>query len=499
MKMTKTIFLSGFLLLSMAVQAQWTQMGSDIDGEVANDQFGWRVCLSDDGSIMAASAPYNTDGGATAGNVRIFQNLSGNWTQLGQSIIGAAPQDGFGRGMSMNADGTMLAIGAPFHNGWDGHVRVFQNQSGTWTQIGQDIDGQNTGEFFGRSVSLSDDGTILAVGALYNNDNGLFSGQVRIYQNIAGTWTQIGSNLSGDAEDDFFGYAVSLSSDGSIAAISAPINDSNGSTDIGYVRIFQNIGGTWTQMGQDIDADNIGDQFGSSISISADGMTLAMGAFGIDGGNGDHSGEVRVYEYDNVDWNQVGQGISGEAAWDFFGESVRLSADGSIVAAGASASDENGTESGHVRAYVNINDTWVQLGHDIAGEAAGDRFGTAIGLSADGSVLAVGATVNAGNGTLAGHVRVYGGVVTDTEEYLDIESDISVFPNPTKGIVQLQSVAGHLEQISVLDVTGRLIHPRLYSENEGKTSIDFSAFANGVYFIRIQEDKMVRTMKIIKH
>lgn len=495
MNIKQTIFLSGFLLLFMTVQAQWTQIGSDIDGEVANDQFGWRVCLSDDGSIMASSAPYNADGGATAGNVRIFQNLSGSWTQLGQSIIGAAPQDGFGRGMSMNADGSMLAIGAPFHNGWDGQVRVYQNQSGTWTQIGQDIDGQNTGEFFGRSVSLSDDGATLAVGAIYNTINGSNSGQVRIYQNIAGTWTQIGSNLSGDAEDDFFGYAVSLSSDGSIAAISAPINDSNGSTDIGYVRIFQNTGGTWTQMGQDIDADNVGDQFGSSISISADGMTLAMGALGIDGGNGDYSGEVRVYEYNTGNWGQVGLSIPGEAAWDFFGESARLSADGSIVAAGASASDENGTESGHVRAYININGTWTQLGHDIAGEAAGDRFGTAIGLSADGSVLAVGATVNAGNGTLAGHVRVYGGVVTDTEEYLDIESAISVFPNPTTGIVSIKSDHYDIKSIGISDLSGRLIESLVPSNN----TVNIRHYAKGIYFFKIMDEDMDwTTFKVVK-
>lgn len=493
--MTKTIFLSGFLLICIAVQAQWTQIGSDIDGEVAGDQFGWHVCLSDDGLIMASSAPYNDDGGATAGHVRLFQNLNGNWTQLGQSIIGAAPGDGFGRGLSMSADGSIVAIGAPFHNNWDGHVRVYQNIGGTWTQMGQDIDGQNAGGFFGRSVSLSDDGTILAVGAIYNTVNGSNAGEVRIFQNIAGTWTQIGSNLNGDAEDDFFGYSVSLSSDGSIAAVSAPINDSNGSINIGYVRIFQNMGGAWTQLGSDIDADNVGDQFGSSIHINTDGTILAIGAPAIDGGNGDYSGELRVYEYGNANWNQVGQAIPGEAAWDFFGGAVRLSADGSIVVAGASASDDNGVNSGHVRAFINTNGTWVQLGHDIVGEAAEDRFGASVGLSADGSVLAAGAITNAGNGALAGHVRVFGGVVTDTEDYSTVDLKVSLFPNPTVGLISVKPADFDIKNIDVLDSSGRLIESLVPSNN----MINIKPYAKGIYYFKIMDEDMNWTVfKVLK-
>jgi hypothetical protein len=71
------------------------------------------------------------------------------------------------------------------------------------------------------SVSLSADGSILAIGAYLNDGNGSNSGHVRVYQNVAGTWTQIGVDINGEAASDYSGISVSLSADGSILAIGA--------------------------------------------------------------------------------------------------------------------------------------------------------------------------------------------------------------------------------------------------------------------------------------
>ena len=498
MNFKKIIFLLGFLLPYLTIQAQWTQIGNDIDGVIAEEQFGWSVSLSDDGSILAAGAPYNDDGNDNAGQVRLYQNVNGDWVQLGQSISGITIGEGFGRAISMSADGSIVAAGAPFYGDWAGRVRVYQNQNGVWTQLGQDLEAQSNGELFGNAISLSDDGMTLAVGAIYNNVNGAFTGQARIFQYTNGSWVQIGNNLSGDAENDFFGYSVSLSADGEIVAISAAINTSNGSSNIAYTRVYQNTNGNWVQLGQDINGDTVGDQLGSSISISADGTTLALGATSADGGNGDFSGEVRVYAYNNGDWTQVGQGIPGEAAWNFFGSSVSLSTDGTIVAAGASASDDNGMDAGHARVFKNTNGIWVQVGHDIIGEAAEDRFGAAVALNADGTILAAGASLNDGNGNIAGHVRVFAGIIDAVEDYPELESNVSIFPNPTTGKVQLIATSGQLGQISVLDISGRILLSTPYTDNTSEGAIDFSAFANGVYFIRIQAEKTIRTVRVVK-
>ena len=102
----------------------------------------------------------------------------------------------------------------------------------------------------------------------------------------------------------------------------------------------------------------------------------------------------------------MGGDIGGEADHDYSGISVSLSADGSVVAIGATNNDGNGYDSGHVRIYKNVNDTWTQVGGDIDGEANGDDSGSSVSLSEDGSVVAIGAPRNIANG-YSGHVRVY--------------------------------------------------------------------------------------------
>jgi hypothetical protein len=77
------------------------------------------------------------------------------------------------------------------------------------------------------------------------------------------------------------------------------------------------------------------------------------------------------------------------------------------MAVGAYSNDGNGNDSGHVRVYQFSDDSWSQLGADIDGEAGGDRSGYSVSLSSDGKILAVGATGNEGNGSNSGHVRIY--------------------------------------------------------------------------------------------
>ena len=139
------------------------------------------------------------------------------------------------------------------------HVRIYQNKSGTWTQIGKDIDGEpivdpnrNYGDQSGSSVSLSSDGSVVAIGAPCNQDAGRNAGHVRVYKNQSGTWTQVGQDIDGDVTGGWYGSSVSLSSDGSIVAIGAPENNgSNSLVDAGHVRVFttgiSNVGVTKTK------------------------------------------------------------------------------------------------------------------------------------------------------------------------------------------------------------------------------------------------------------
>ena len=537
-----------FLFSFTAFSQNFFQFGADIDGEAAEDYSGRSVSLSSDGTILAIGAQYNDGNGNTSGHVRVYKYANNSWTQLGADIDGEADGDGSGRSVSLSSDGTKLAIGAMNNGGngsGSGHVRVYKYANNSWTQIGNDIDGEAAGDRNGGSVSLSSDGTILAMGADYNDGNGSNSGHVRVYEfksepfsytnwknsepNDAGVgsgtenyamivdglwndisnndggiskhylletnqlinslggytylgqylghsyfksnspigswtaardqaykdggylvtmtseaernkvnswfsstafiglyqdandpnysepsggwkwvehWDQIGSDIDGEAAEDRNGNSVSLSSDGTILAMGAYYNDGNGSNS-GHVRVYSYANNSWTQLGNDIDGEADGDWSGISISLSSDGKKLAIGAQYNDG-NGSNSGHVRVYSYANNSWTQLGNDIDGEAASDKSGSSVSLSSDGTILAIGAYGNDGNGSNSGHVRVYKYANNSWTQLGADIDGEAANDVSGwSAVSLSSDGTKLAIGAMSNDGNGNGSGHVRAF--------------------------------------------------------------------------------------------
>jgi Flp pilus assembly pilin Flp len=341
------------------VSGSRTEIGDDIDGEAAGDLSGYSVSLSSDGSIVAIGAVHNDGNGSNAGHVRVYQNLSGSltkntsWTKIGSDIDGEAADDLSGYSVSLSSNGSIVAIGAVHNDGNGsnaGHVRVYQNVSGTWTQLGSDIDGEAANDQSGTSVSLSSDGSIVAIGAVHNDGTGSDAGHVRVYQNVSGTWTQLGSDIDGEAANDQSGYSVSLSSDGTIVAIGAEYNDGNGLSS-GHVRVYQNVSGTWTQLGGDINGEAAGNRSGNSVSLSGNGTIVAIGASHNDGTNGTESGHVRVYKNIIGTWTQLGSDIDGEAASDHLGKSVSLSGNGTIVAIGASHNDGNGLSSGHVRIY----------------------------------------------------------------------------------------------------------------------------------------------------
>ena len=353
---------AGHVRIYRNISGTWTQQGSDIDGEAAGDNSGYSVSLSSDGSIVAIGAPSNGGNGNAAGHVRVYKNISGNWTQQGSDIDGEAAGDGSGQSVSLSSDGSTVAIGAQGNDGNGnaaGHVRVYKNISGNWTQQGSDIDAEAAGDYSGTSVSLSSDGSTVAIGAYFNDGNGRHAGHVRIYRNISGTWTQQGSDIDGEAAEDHFGLSVSLSSDGSTVAIGARNNDGNGNA-AGHVRVYKNISGTWTQQGSDIDGEAAGDGSGQSVSLSSDGSTVAIGAPYSDENGASFAGHVRIYKNISGNWTQQGSDIDAEAAGDYSGFFVSLSSDGSTVAIGAPFNDGNGRDAGHVRVYsTGINNAGV--------------------------------------------------------------------------------------------------------------------------------------------
>ena len=406
-----------FLLLILLMTAisnsssiAWEQLGQDIDGEAPFDRSGATLSMSSDGQIVAIGALKNDGNGNSAGHVRMYSFNGTTWSQLGQDIDGEAEGDESGYSVTLSSDGNTVAIGTPMNdgNGYDsGHVRVYRFGGFSWIQLGQDIDGEVEGDYSGWSVALSLDGNTVAIGAPDNGGNGNFAGHTRVYRFDGTTWSQLGQDIDGENEYDGSGMSIDLADNGETVAIGATSNDGNGNL-AGHARVYRFDGTTWSQLGQDIDGEAEGDEFGWSVSLSSDGNTVACGA-PVNVGNGGQTGHVRVYSFGGTTWSQVGQDIDGEAGGDFSGVAVSLSSDGDTVAIGASNNAGNSGISGqgHVRVYRFGGATWSQLGQDIDGEEELDYSGVAVSLSSDGNIVAIGAPYNVGNGEDSGHVRVY--------------------------------------------------------------------------------------------
>ena len=328
----------------------WVQRGDDIDGEAVFDQSGYSVSLSADSDTVAIGAPFNDDSGTNAGHVRIYDWFDAVWTQRGEDINGEATRPWSGYSVSLSEDGDTVAIGAPANTGSNaGHVRIYDWDGSSWTQRGDDIDGEAAGDSSGSSVSLSEDGNTVAIGATGNDDGGTKAGHVRIFDWDGSVWTQRGDDIDGEGPDDWSGSPLSLSEDGNTIAIGARFND-GWTSQTGHVRIFDWDGSAWTQRGADIDGEAAGDTSGNAISLSEDGNTVAIGASGNQDG-GDDAGHVRIYDWSDDAWAQRGDDIDGEAVFDRSGSSVSLSEDGNTVAIGASHNRDGGRDAGHVRIY----------------------------------------------------------------------------------------------------------------------------------------------------
>jgi trimeric autotransporter adhesin len=168
-------------------------------------------------------------------------------------------------------------------------------------------------------------------------------------------------------------------------------------------------------------------RFGWSLALSADGGTLAVGAYaessaatGVDGDQADETapfaGAVYVFARQEGAWSQEAYlKASNTAAFDQFGWSVALSADGGTLAVGAPGEssaatgvggdqdDDSAPLAGAVYVFARVAGAWSQEAYVKASNSgAGDVFGTAVALSAGGDVLAVGAPLEDSSATGVG-------------------------------------------------------------------------------------------------
>jgi hypothetical protein len=375
----------------------------------------------------------------------------------------------FGTSVALSQDGRTLAVGVPGDgsnatgvNGdpddtsapGSGAVFVFTHNGTAWQQQAY-VKASNTGssDGFGRALALSADGNSLAVGAPQEGSNAtgidgnqadnsvFFGGAVYVFERSGGQWAQQAyvksSNTTAFQE---FGTRVALAGDGNTLAVGAPLEASNATgidgnqadqsaSSAGAVYVFARSGVSWQQQAY-VKASNTDpdDRFGSSLALSNDGNTLAVGAerekssaTGVDGNQAENTfntyGAVYAFTRSGGTWVQQAylkaSNTNADMEDDFFGHSLAISGDGQTIAVGAKHEDTLSTgingnqystsdfrDTGAVYVFARSGNTWVQQAYVKATNTGDlDNFGNALALSANGDTLAVAAWQEDGGAT----------------------------------------------------------------------------------------------------
>lgn len=343
--------------------------------------FGSSAAISGDGLTVVIGAPVE---GQSVGAAWVFVRSAGStsWT-LEQKLVGTGNTGGSqqGNSVAISANGNTIVIGGPADNSNIGALWVFRRVAGVWTQDGSKITGSGrTGSpNLGFSVAISADGETIAAGGPTDDTN---IGAVWVFYNNGGTWWQFNTKIvgSGNTGESKQGWSVAISADGNIVAFGGPGDDTN----TGAVWVFYKNGGVYdSQSGILVGTGFNGEaRIGRSISLSADGTTLATGG-NEDSGN---IGAVWVFNRVGVSWSQQGSKLvgSGRTGSSQQGWSVSLTADGNTLAEYGYSDNSN---AGSVWSWTRNNSSWTQQSRVVP--SSGGTFGGAVALNSNGTSMLV--------------------------------------------------------------------------------------------------------------
>jgi len=435
------MYASGAVYVYVRQGASWVQQAYvKASNPGQSDHFGSSVALSRDGNTMAVAAHWEASAATgingnqhdnsipQAGAVYVFTRTGTTWTQQayvkasntgrpGKGGDDVGDGDQFGYSLAISGDGNTLAVGAITEDGGAqqingtqsddsatsaGAVYVFARTGTTWAQQAYvKTSHMGAGDLLGFAVALSFDGNTLAATAFDEDGAGkgfnpphdnasINSGALYIFMRQNGAWTQQGYiKGSRNETSDGFGFSVGISDDGNTVAVGAgdeacltPGVDPPGCTDdappgrganiwVGAAYVFVRTGATWSEQ-TFIKAPNARpyNSFGVRLALSGDGNTLAVSSYLEDNG---------------------GRGVRPPMVQQFLVQDM--------LNAWRERRNE-AEESGAVYFYTRTGGKWTAGAYVKAENTdAGDEFGSAVALSADGRMMVVGAHQEDGGAT----------------------------------------------------------------------------------------------------
>ncbi len=386
----------------------------------AGDWLGWSVGVSGDGSTVVAGAPGATVGGNSGqGAVYVFTEPGSGWaseTQVAKlTASDGAADDELGWSVGVSGDGSTVVAGAPGAtvggNSGQGAVYVFTEPGSGWaseTQVAKltASDGAADDEL-GWSVGMSVDGSTVVAGA----DGATVAGNAG--EGAAYVFTKPPSGWASETEQAKLttgyyegaaginlGYSVGVSADGSTVVAGAPYANVSGAAGQGAAYVFTEPSTGWasgTEPAARLSAETygIGFNLGYSVGVSGDGSTVVVGAPGATVMGNSGQGAAYVFTEGEFGWCCTAPPAeltaSDGATGDELGVSVGVSGNGSTVVAGAPGATVAGnSDQGAAYVFTEPASGWASESEQAkltAGGAANDELGVSVGASSDGSTV----------------------------------------------------------------------------------------------------------------
>ena len=367
----------------------------------SGDWFGSKIVISQDASVIAVASRYSDEGTFTnTGHVQIFRKTAGGYVReakIPPPIL--AGNNHFGLSLDISADGNTIIAGS--YVTANPNVCVIEKQTNwviTATLRPADFAAIKA---IGRSVAISGDGNTILLSGEGDAAGGQYSGTVYYYKRSGTSWIESGKIYPNvKIVNDYFGKAVSINYDGTIAAI-ASMGRSQPNLTSGTLFVFNLLGGVWQEKAMLVPSNpQNGSEFGFTMKISPNGNDIVAGAAFLDAVTGTQTSHGGAYVFTNSDgsWYQQAFLLPGDNfSDDRFGTSVSISENGDTVAIGASYA-ENTTFSftGNVYVFKRTNGVWVEKSLLVTTESytqGGGQLGTSTSISYKGDIVVSGAPV----------------------------------------------------------------------------------------------------------
>lgn len=290
-----------------------SEVDSSFSGVSLSQNVGSDISINSNGTIIAFTSGTPNQPNVT-GHANVYQIQNNTWQKLGNTF-----NDSFGASgarVALNNNGNLLSILNPYEE----KIKVYEWNGSSWSQYGNDIltsiqAGNNDAIF---KFQFNGDGNVLAI-PYYS------SGICKIYKYDSSTWSQLGNTIIPSSVDAGGLWAIAINDDANKLALSylrtSPLES-------GIIKIYDYNSSTniWNNSA----TISGGFQPFVNIDLSNDGNRLAVGDYGYN----DSRGRVFVYEYNGNSWNKIGSTLEGLSTNSYYGASVSLNNDGTLLSVG---------------------------------------------------------------------------------------------------------------------------------------------------------------------